>query len=266
MCRLAYITTNDIEKALLQNLFTSLEKSMGGDGNGIGGFIDGVPLLEKQIKKEAATFVSDNTWDHGYFFHTRRASVGSITDNNCHPFVWGDTITCHNGHIDGAGVLKLMMLEHMEKYAVDGWTLEKLMDSTDSNIMAYFIWKNGFEIVSLLSCGTVMTMYRDKTLIHAGNDLEAIDVGGSWVFASDFSDEMGMKADQWIIFAKDSEIIVKTSNECTITKGYCVDGKKIYLEKKEKEAKKKKGNKNNEITCEVAQYVKTKNRRQCAIK
>jgi len=251
MCRLAYIVNKNVSSALLKDLFLTLEKSMGGDGNGIGGFIDGKPVVEKEIKKTADTFVSNKAWDHGYLFHTRRASVGSIDNDNCHPFIWDNTITMHNGHIDGAGVLKLMMLENIEKYAVDGWTQETLTASTDSNIMAYFIWKKGFDIVSLLSCGTVVTMYPDKTLLHAGNDLEAIDVNGSWIFASEFSDAMGMAAQQWLIFAKDAEVTVMKDGKCVITKGYCVDGKKLCEERRARAAKKNKGKRRNE-TVEVA--------------
>lgn len=248
MCRLAYIVNNKTDKNLLTDLFKTLEKSMGGDGNGIGGFLNGVPVVEKEIKKAAETFVSDKAWDHGYLFHTRRASVGSIDNDNCHPFIWGKTITMHNGHIDGAGVLKLMMYENIDKYSADGWTLDKLIASTDSNIMAYFIWKKGFSIVSLLSCGTVVTMYPNQTLLHAGNDLEAIDVNGNWIFASEFPSEMGMKANQWLLFAKDAEVMVRSNGECIITKGYCVDGKKVYLAKKEKERKKKKNKETVEVT------------------
>lgn len=221
---------------------------MGGDGNGIGGFIDGFPVIEKAVKITADKFVSTSQWDNGkYIFHTRRASVGSINVDNCHPYVWGDTITMHNGHIDGAGVLKLMMLENLDKYAGDGWTMEKLANTTDSNIMAYFIWKKGFEIVSLLSCGTVVTMYKDKTILHAGNDLEAIEIDGVWTFASKFTDEMGMAADNWIFFQRSSEIVVKDTGECTITKGECYDGKKAFQMRKANERKGKKGKKHNEV-------------------
>jgi len=214
---------------------------MGGDGNGIGGFIGGHPLVSKSTKATADKFVSDMQWDNNrYIFHTRRASVGSIDDDNCHPFIWGNTITMHNGHIDGAGVLKLMMLENLDQYEDDGWTLEKLSNSTDSNIMAYFIWKRGFEIVSLLSCGTVVTMYPHQTLLHAGNALEAIRVNGEWIFASEFPDTMGMASDQWLVFEKGTEITVKNTDEYIITKGCCFDGKKIYLLKKESERKNKK--------------------------
>jgi hypothetical protein len=214
---------------------------MGGDGNGIGGFVGGKPLVSKAINTTADKFVSDVEWDNKrYIFHTRRASVGSINDDNCHPFIWGNTITMHNGHIDGAGVLKLMMLENFNRYEPDGWTLEKLINSTDSNIMAYFIWKRGFEIVSLLSCGTVVTMYPHQTLLHAGNNLEAIEINGVWIFASEFPDTMGMTSQQWLIFEKGTEIVVKTTGECIITKGHCFDGKKAYLLKKESERKNKK--------------------------
>jgi predicted glutamine amidotransferase len=254
MCRLALINKNIKDIKLLTELFTKLNDSMGGDGLGLGWFENGMPTITKGVKFspiEAAQKVCSITSDNGIMFHCRRASVGPIDDINCHPYIFDKEITMHNGHLEGSSVLKLMMLENLDKYSADGWTMEKLSHSTDSEIMAYFIHKRGFEIVSLLNCGTVITNYPEQTLLHAGNDLEAIDVNGAWIFASEFPDQMAMNSNQWLLFEKGAEIIVKPTGECVITKGYCVDGKKAYLLKKAN-AKKNKKNKGKEETMEVA--------------
>ncbi len=251
MCRLSFITKNFKNEKFIKELFVDLNKSAGGDGIGLGWFENGIPNILKGVKltsEEAAQKVCRINSDIGILFHCRRASVGPITDPNCHPYIYGESITAHNGHIDGAGVLKLMLLENIDKYISDGWTLDKLLSATDSDIMAYFIWKRGFKIVSLLSCGTVITEYPTHVILHAGNDLEAIEVDGGWIFASEFSDQMGMSANQWMLFTKDTEIIVKNTGECIITNGMYIDGKEVCIARQ----KAKKKNKGKYKTLEVS--------------
>ena len=250
MCRLAYIGSNKVDKTLLTDLFKELEKSMGGDGNGVGGFRKHEPLISKSLKTPVEEFAkawSDFEWDCGFVFHTRRASVGNIDTTNCHPFIWGNTITVHNGHIDGYGVLKLMMLENLEKYEGDGWTTENIITTADSDILAYFIWKRGFDIASMLDCGTVITMYPDVVRMYNGHVLEAIQVGDDWIYASEFSDKMGMMADQWLVFGKGTDITVTPDSTCILNKGYYLDGQAIWEEKQKKKRGKGKNN-----TVEVA--------------
>ncbi len=242
MCRLSYIGNNKIDRIFLAELFKDLEKSAGGDGNGIGGFVGGSPFITKSIVipvEEFANTQINHEWDNGFLFHTRRASVGVIDNNNCHPFMWGDTITIHNGHIEGFGVLKLMMLENLDKYKVDGWTVDKIAVTSDSDILSYFIWKKGFNIVPMMDCGTVITMYPNEIRMYVGYCLEAIQYGSDWIYASEFSDKMGMDSEQWLVFGKGTDITI-TGDNCVLNAGYYVDGKELLEAKK----KKKKGKKN----------------------
>ena len=228
MCRLAYIPSGIKDKKFLYTLFQNLENEAGGDGNGIGGFIDKKPFIYKNIERGIETFVNeavDKTWDNGFLFHTRKASMGVVNNNNCHPFNWENTITIHNGTVEGAAILKLMMYENIEKY---GLIREKIMTTPDSDIMAYFIWKYGFEIASMFESGTVITMYPDHISIYNGRDLEAIKIKNMWIFASEFSDTMGSTADEWVLFSKKSLIQIKYS-DIKILSGYCIDKKKLYI-------------------------------------
>jgi len=232
MCRVAYVPKN-IDNNLLIKLLKHLEKEAGGDGNGIGGFLNGEAGTYKNITHPVAFFASkmfETKWDNGVLFHTRRASVGQVNDDNCHPFIWNNEITIHNGHIEGSGLLKLMMLENIDKYAKDGWTFERLSDSTDSEIMAYFIYKYGFDIVPLLNPGTVMTMYPDRVEIYVGYCLEAVSIDGVWIYASSFPPEIGMSARTWLVFSRGARGTIKPNGSCTTTAGGCYDGKKIYIE------------------------------------
>jgi len=225
--------TQKISGNLLSLILSHLEKEAGGDGNGLGGFVNGVASMIKDVTRITDSFALDmlrSEWDTGVLFHTRRASVGQVNNDNCHPFVWNNSITIHNGHIDGSGLMKLMMLENIEKYANDGWTFERLSNVTDSEIMAYFIAKHGFNIVPLLNPGTVMTMYFDRVEIFVGYCLQAINVEGKWLYASSFPPVIAMKAKVWAIFEKGSRGIIYPDGSCVLTIGQCYDGKEIYLE------------------------------------
>lgn len=232
MCRVFYMAKK-INEDKLSKILEYLEKEAGGDGNGIGGFINKKPFVEKDIKNTTDSFAQemiDHSWDNGVLFHTRRASVGSVNDNNCHPFICNNTITVHNGHIEGSGLMKLMMLENIDKYAKDGWSFERLSNSTDSEIMSYFINKYGFDIVPLLNPGTVMTMYPDRVEIYVGYCLEAINTDGVWVYASSFSPAMGMASKHWFSFYKGSGGKITPDGSCILTSGGCYDAKKEYIE------------------------------------
>jgi hypothetical protein len=244
MCRIVY-GTNKVDRELLIKLFNDLEKSAGGDGNGIGGFVDGVPFISKSVKtsvEESVGALMNIEWDNGFLFHTRRASVGLINNENCHPFLWGNTVTIHNGHIDGFGVLKLMMLENLEKYQVDGWTQEKIMVTSDSDILSYFIWKKGFDIVPMMDCGTVITMYPNEVRMYVGHCLEAIQVGAEWIYASEFSDKIGLASEQWLVFGKGTDITIHPDSSCILNTGWYVDGKELWNEKQKKRKGRNKSN------------------------
>jgi len=218
-------------------LLKYLEEEAGGDGNGIGGFVDGKASIAKDIKHTTNAFafkMLETKWDSGVLFHTRRASVGIVNDDNCHPFVWNNAITIHNGHIEGAGLLKLIMLENIEKYGKDGWTFENLTNSTDSNILSYFIQKHGFEIVPLLNPGTVLTMYPDRVEVYVGSyGLQDIRMGTKMLYASSFPpEEVGMKVDEWEIFEPGSRLTIMPDGSYKMHRGTVYDGKQLYLERK----------------------------------
>lgn len=252
MCRLLYATSNKLESSFMVDLFKELDKSAGGDGLGIGGLVNEKPFIHKSITVKIEELVEEikrTSWDNGFFFHTRRASVGKISDENCHPFTHKNAITVHNGHIDGAGVLKLMMLENIERYSPDGWTEESIYDSTDSNILSYFIAKRGFNIVPAMQCGTVMTMYPKKVHIYNGWSLEAIAWGNIAIFASEIPPSLGLKSDCWKVFSKGSELTINPDGSYYLGSGYDVDGKELYKNMNKRKGGKSK-NKQSDI-CEV---------------
>jgi len=243
ICRLGIIDKNFKDQKFLTELITELNEAAGGDGIGIGWFEAGTPYIFKGIDItpiQIAEKICSITSDHGIIIHVRRASVGIINDKNCHPFLHNNEITMHNGHIESIGILKLMMLEQLEKYKPDGWTQESIMSTPDSDIMAYFISKRGFGMASMLTDGTVLTMNSTDIKIWNGYQFQAVAVKGSWIYASTFTPTIGLMADQWIVCEKGTELSININGEVTMHRGNVFDGKLAWAELQKKNKKNKK--------------------------
>lgn len=195
MCRLAYVPKNSINESFLRLLFSFLEKANGGDGNGIGGFVNGQPFIwkssdTKQMNALLEVAMSTN-WDNGFIFHTRSASIGGISDTNCHPYVYDNTITAHNGHVLSIPAIKIMMLEN------NIWDKTRLLTATDSEIIAYYINKYGFEMVNMFDSGVIMTSYPTHTLVRVmSNSFEFINHNGVYIYASEFPKDIALKSEK----------------------------------------------------------------------
>lgn len=106
MCRLAMMNNAGIryiEKEYgLESLFDYLEEQLGGHGNGVcliyndGSYRinKGVELTNKEIVTDIMADIKDIKW---IIYHTRLASVGSISDSNCHPFEDDGRVMVMNG-------------------------------------------------------------------------------------------------------------------------------------------------------------------------
>ena len=106
MCRLAMMNNKGIryieENYGLENLFDYLERQLGGHGNGIcfiyndGSYFirKGVELTNAEIAEEVLMKIKHIKW---IIYHTRLASVGSISDRNCHPFNNNGRVLAMNG-------------------------------------------------------------------------------------------------------------------------------------------------------------------------
>lgn len=106
MCRLAMMNNEGIKYIEswygLENLFNYLERQLGGHGNGVcfiyndGSYYvhKGVNLSNKEIAEEVLMKINYIKW---IIYHTRLASVGSISDENCHPFENKGRVMAMNG-------------------------------------------------------------------------------------------------------------------------------------------------------------------------
>lgn len=106
MCRLALMNNEGIRHIEreygLENLFNHLERQFGGHGNGIcfiyndGSYYinKGVGLTNSEIAEDVLLKLRHLKW---IIYHTRLASVGSISDRNCHPFSNNGRVMAMNG-------------------------------------------------------------------------------------------------------------------------------------------------------------------------
>jgi glutamine amidotransferase len=124
MCRLlAYIGSPMIIDQLLYQPKNSLvnqsinarelEEPLNGDGFGIGWYVP-------EVNHEPVTFVSVNpAWSNRnlrnlapkirtecFVAHVRAASVGEVSESNCHPFQYKDLLMMHNGGVEEFGKIK----------------------------------------------------------------------------------------------------------------------------------------------------------------
>ncbi len=129
MCRLmAYIGSPVIIDKLLYQPKNSLvnqsinakeiEEPLNGDGFGIGWYA-------KDVNTEPVTFVSVHpAWSNRnlrnlapkiksdcFIAHVRAASVGEVSESNCHPFQYKDILMAHNGGVENFGNIKRKIRE-----------------------------------------------------------------------------------------------------------------------------------------------------------
>jgi predicted glutamine amidotransferase len=95
-----------------------LEEPLNGDGFGIGWYV-------ADVNYEPVTFVSINpAWSNRnlrnlapkirtecFIAHVRAASVGEVSESNCHPFQYGNLLMMHNGGIENFPRIKRQIRE-----------------------------------------------------------------------------------------------------------------------------------------------------------
>jgi glutamine amidotransferase len=153
MCRLlAYLGTPIIIDQLLYQPKNSLvnqsinareiEEPLNGDGFGIGWYVP-------EVNYEPVTFVSVNpAWSNRnlrnlapkiktncFIAHVRAASVGEVSESNCHPFQYKNLLMVHNGGVENFGKIKRKIREPLSDELYN-W----IKGQTDSeHIFAYLL-------------------------------------------------------------------------------------------------------------------------------
>jgi glutamine amidotransferase len=119
-----------------------IEEPLNGDGFGIGWYVP-------EINDEPVTFVSVNpAWSNRnlrnlapkirtkcFVAHVRAASVGEVSESNCHPFQYKDLLMMHNGGVENFSNIKRKLREPLSDELYN-W----IKGQTDSeHIFAYLL-------------------------------------------------------------------------------------------------------------------------------
>jgi len=131
MCRfLAYtgnpVIMNDLlyepEHSLINQSYHAeeMEELLNGDGFGVGWYVkklDPEPALFKSItpawNNRNPKYLSPHIASSCIFAHVRAASVGDVTELNCHPFHFGNFLMMHNGGIEEFEEIKRPLIEKL---------------------------------------------------------------------------------------------------------------------------------------------------------
>ncbi|MBI4029113.1 MAG: hypothetical protein HY376_02000 [Candidatus Blackburnbacteria bacterium] len=204
MCRLCYIPTY-IDGVDYVRLFDYLEKSLGGHGNGIGGFVNGQPYIQKGVwEKNMSLYCTarETHFDRGFLYHTRLASFGAVCDYNTHPFEYNQTITCHNGTWTTQEV-DYVKETLIEKNKMDEQIIRPM---NDSRLIAMLIGTWGFKQAKVWKPGVVLTLTPKHCMAYVGGSLDFARFGNCYLYASDIPDFIEQKADEVKSFAFGSTV------------------------------------------------------------
>lgn len=178
MCRLmAYKGTPIIIDKLLYQPKNSLvnqsihareiEEPLNGDGFGVGWYVP-------DLNFEPITFVSVNpAWSNRnlrniapkiktdcLIAHVRAASVGDVSENNCHPFQYKNMLMAHNGGVEQFNKIKRHM-RHPLSDELYNW----IKGQTDSEHIFAFVLNELFKDHKSVSPEAVVDAF-EKTFIH----------------------------------------------------------------------------------------------------
>ena len=178
MCRVLLMNKQgeeEIEKNYgLDRYLRFLEKQLGGHGNGFSLLKNGkVISLKKGVNldvRDIANAFRKTDYDWA-LFHTRLASVGTISDKNCHPFRNGNIVLAMNG---------------TEK-SVD--FLSNTLDITDTEAILDILCKYHLELPALKKLNSIfMGFYNGNPFVVADNvlNIKVYRNKKALAFASDF--------------------------------------------------------------------------------
>jgi len=184
MCRLALFNKKGVllveKRHGLSKFLTELEESMGGHGNGIAMLKGNNVQIKKgvnlNVKSIARTLLrAEYDW---VIFHTRRASAGNISDQNCHPFKEGKLVLAMNG--------------------TETWvTPLREREMTDTEAIAKVVAR-GFDIINtLMGCHSVFVgFYNGIPFVVKPTefgDLEIYSEGDAVIYASEIPETIGTR-------------------------------------------------------------------------
>lgn len=191
MCRIAVFSMGILknEYNYILNLLEWLEERQGGDGNGLswwnnkkqclcrmfGEKIEVESILKKLIELNLKNEIM-------IMFHTRLASAGYVSDENCQPLRIDKTSSlCHNGTWGGYHPFKTYF------YMTGKYSLKEYIGKSDTSVLVDIIKERGEDFLNSLLSGVILLQKENEITLYKHNgSFEYIDHSGEIVYASAF--------------------------------------------------------------------------------
>lgn len=154
-----------------------LEEPLNGDGFGIGWYV-------ADVNYEPVTFVSINpAWSNRnlrnlapkirtecFIAHVRAASVGEVSESNCHPFQYKNLLMMHNGGVENFSLIKRQIRELLSDEFYN-W----IKGQTDSEHIFALLLHYLFQETSTVRPEAVMGAF-EKTFAHVHRLMKAYGI------------------------------------------------------------------------------------------
>lgn len=159
MCRLAMMNNEGIRyierEYGLEALFDYLEKQLGGHGNGVCLiYNDGSYQINKGVRLANEDIVNDIFYNidsiKWIIYHTRLASVGNISNGNCHPFEDDGRVMAMNGTERNYDVID----EHLTDTENILLSTDNITDGTMEYKSVFLGYENG-KVFANKNCGSL---------------------------------------------------------------------------------------------------------------
>ncbi|AEG58987.1 class II glutamine amidotransferase [Desulforamulus ruminis] len=172
-----------------EQVFEFLEASMGGHGNGVAYVKKEKVYIRKGLKfpVSKASKLAFNSCAEWFIFHTRWASMGEVSNQNCHPFQYGRIVAAMNGTEFGLRSLSRAMGEITDtealvisiaasSYHLPAIEIAKRFTELDSVFVGLI--KQDKKYVPFASVGPALgdlQVYQDKGAIIMASELPFVD-------------------------------------------------------------------------------------------
>lgn len=138
-----------------------IEEPLNGDGFGVGWYVP-------EVNYEPITFVSVNpAWNNRnlrnlapkiktdcMIAHVRAASVGDVSESNCHPFQYKSMLMAHNGGVEDFGKIKRLIREPLSDELYN-W----IKGQTDSEHIFAFLLNELFKSHKIISPDSIVASF-----------------------------------------------------------------------------------------------------------
>lgn len=195
MCRIMFSKITKENEVWTRDMYRFLEKSMGGHGNGVAYICKNKQMtIEKGREftcQNCINEVVNNSVDQIGLFHTRRASSGAVSSENCQPFfIDSNRVLVHNGTWSSCGDWRKILLVSKNKKGESYINIKEYLTYTDTKTIAKMISVLDDETFLAVVDSGVFVIYNKisnkVTIYNYGGRFEIAQKKGLYYYASEF--------------------------------------------------------------------------------